>query len=117
MTPRRPSKAAVDACAKAGGGTVLLPPGKYTSGTIHLRSHVRLSIDGGAVLYASTNPAAFDKSSLLYAEDAENITIEGRGTVDGQAAYEWQTNEAALRRHRNQPNPRASQRGCKRKSG
>ena len=44
-------------------------------------------------MYASTNPAVFDKRSLLYAEDAQNITIEGRGTVDGQAAYVWQTNE------------------------
>ena len=41
-------QAAVDACAKAGGGTVVLPPGEYTSGTIHLRSHVRFYIDGGA---------------------------------------------------------------------
>ena len=30
--------------------------------------------------------AAFDKSALLYGEDLHNITIEGRGTVDGQAS-------------------------------
>src|SRR4030065_1676649 len=28
---------AVDACDEAGGGTVCLTPGEYTSGTIHLR--------------------------------------------------------------------------------
>ena len=86
-------QAAVDACAKAGGGTVVLPPGEYTSGTIHLRSHVRFYIDGGATLYASTKSADFDKRSLLYAEDAQNITIEGRGTLEGQAAYEWRANK------------------------
>jgi hypothetical protein len=90
---RQAIQRAVDVCAKAGGGTVLLPPGKYTSGTIHLRSYVRLCIDSGAVLYASTAATAFDKGALLYAEDAENITIEGRGTIDGQSAYKWQTNE------------------------
>ncbi len=84
---------AVDACAKAGGGKVYLPPGEYTSGTIHLRSHVRLYIESGATLFASQDPAVFDKSTLLYGEDLENISIEGRGTVDGQAEYEWRLND------------------------
>ena len=83
---------AVEACAKAGGGTVYVPPGEYTSGTIHLRNHVRFLIDAGATLYASTNPALYDRPALLYAEDAQNITIEGRGTVDGQSQYVWQKN-------------------------
>jgi polygalacturonase len=86
---------AVDACAAAGGGTVYFPPGEYTSGTIRLRSHVRLYLEAGAVLRASRNPADFfqgekrDRTALIYAEDAENIGIEGRGTLDGQAEYEW----------------------------
>src|SRR5579862_8626824 len=75
-------ESAVKACAKAGGGTVYLPPGEYTSGTIHLRNHLRFFIDAGATLYASTNPAQYDRPALLYAEDANNITIEGRGTVE-----------------------------------
>jgi hypothetical protein len=84
---------AVDACAHAGGGTVYLPPGEYTSGTIHLRSHVRFYVEAGATLFAAQNDAAFDKSTLLYGEDLENISIEGRGTVDGQAEYEWRLND------------------------
>ncbi len=86
-------QSAVEACAKAGGGTVYLPPGEYTSGTVHLRNHVRFFIDSGATLYASTNPAQYDRPALLYAEDANNITIEGRGTVEGQAQYYWQKND------------------------
>lgn len=31
---------AVDACAKNGGGTVLIPAGIWKSGKIHLKSHV-----------------------------------------------------------------------------
>ncbi len=84
---------AVDACAKAGGGTVYLPPGEYTSGTIHLRSHVRFFIDSGATLFAAKDPALFDAPSLLYGKDLENLTIEGRGTIDGQAQYVWRLND------------------------
>jgi hypothetical protein len=83
---------ALDAAGAAGGGTVYLPPGAYTSGTLHLRSHVRLRIDSGATLYASLDGKAFDKAALLYGENLDNITIEGRGTVDGQAEYIWQPN-------------------------
>src|SRR5436305_12602190 len=83
---------AMEAAAAAGGGTVYLPPGEYTSGTIHLRSHVRLLVDSGATLFASKNGREFDKGALLYGEDLENITVEGRGTIDGQAEYEWRLN-------------------------
>ncbi|MFN7999240.1 MAG: glycoside hydrolase family 28 protein [Bryobacteraceae bacterium] len=91
-------QAAVDACARAGGGTVLLPAGTYVSGTIVLKSHVSLQLDPGAVLRASRDlrdyplhvPAlrsytdTYTDKSLIYAEDAENIGITGRGTIDGQ---------------------------------
>ncbi|MGA3040609.1 MAG: glycosyl hydrolase family 28 protein [Bryobacteraceae bacterium] len=83
---------ALDAAGSAGGGTVYLPPGEYTSGTLHLRSHVRLLIDSGATLFASLDGKAFDKAALLYGEGVDNVTIEGRGTVDGQASYIWQDN-------------------------
>lgn len=80
---------AIDACAQAGGGIVYFPPGDYTTGTIHLRSHIRILIEGGATIYSSKDPASFDKRGLFYGEDLENITIEGRGIVEGQAEYVW----------------------------
>ena len=80
---------AVDACARAGGGMVYLPPGDYTSGTIHLRSHVRFHVEAGATLYSVKEKRAFDKDALFFGEDLVNITLEGRGTVNGEAAYEW----------------------------
>ena len=80
-------QAAIDACASAGGGVVYVPPGNYTSGTLHLRSHVCVHLEAGATLYSSKDKSAFDKHGLFYAEDAHNITLEGRGTVHGQATY------------------------------
>jgi hypothetical protein len=82
-------QAAIDACAAAGGGTVYVPPGQYTTGTLHLHSHVRFHVEAGATVYSSKDPAAFDKRALFYAEDVDNIALEGRGTIDGQAEYYW----------------------------
>lgn len=86
-------QAAIDACAAAGGGMVYFPPGAYTSATIHLRSHVRVYIEAGATVYSSKDRASFDKYALFFAEDVENITLEGRGTVHGQAEYEWRLHD------------------------
>jgi glycosyl hydrolase family 28 len=83
---------AIDACARAGGGTVYLPAGDYTSGTLHLRSHVRFYIASGATLFGAEEDSAFDTDGLLVGEDLENITIEGRGTINGQAKYDWRMN-------------------------
>src|SRR5438477_384685 len=67
---------AIDACAKSGGGVVYLPPGEYTSGTLHLRSHVRFYIEAGATLYASEADGPYETDGLLFGEDLENVTIE-----------------------------------------
>jgi hypothetical protein len=84
---------AIDSCASIGGGMVYIPPGEYLSGTLHLRSHVRLFLEAGATLASIKEKEAFDKDALLYGEDLENISIEGRGTIDGQGAYEWRLND------------------------
>jgi polygalacturonase len=87
---------AIDACGKSSGGTVYVPPGEYTSGQLHLRSGVRLYLEGGATIFASLDGRQFDpppKSALIIGEDLHDIAIEGRGTIDGQASYEWQPND------------------------
>jgi polygalacturonase len=96
--------AAIETCAKAGGGKVYLPPGRYLSGTIRLRSHVILELEAGATILGSENPEDYPSMEnpwgeldprrdwtcpLLYAVDAENITLTGRGTIDGQGAIWW----------------------------
>ena len=46
---------AIKACAAAGGGQVLFPPGRYLSGTVHLKSHVTLLLEAGATLVGTKN--------------------------------------------------------------
>src|SRR6266567_503515 len=41
---------AIEACATAGGGQVLVPPGKYLTGTVHLKSDVTLMLEAGATI-------------------------------------------------------------------
>ena len=83
---------AIDACAKSGGGEVYLPSGSYTSGTLHLRSHVSLYLDAGATLFGSKAESDFTTDALVFGEDLENISIGGRGVIDGQAEYDWRMN-------------------------
>lgn len=44
---------AIDACAESGGGAVVFPPGVYLTGTVRLRSRVRLHLAAGAVIAGS----------------------------------------------------------------
>lgn len=92
---------AIDAATKAGGGTVVFPAGKYVIGAIVLKNNVTLSLDNGAVLLGSTNlddyprhtPAyrsysdTYVSQALIYAENARNIGIVGRGTIDGRGGH------------------------------
>ncbi len=86
---------AIDTCAAAGGGMVYMPPGEYTTGGLVLRSHVRIYLESGCTLFASDDPKAYgligtpDTAAIFQGEDVENITIEGRGVVDGQHKFFW----------------------------
>ncbi len=84
---------AIDACAATGGGTVRVPPGEYTSGSLELRSHVRVLLERGATIRSAKGKAAFPKEALFYGEDLERIALEGGGTIDGRAEYEWREND------------------------
>ncbi len=90
----------IDAAAARGGGTVWFNAGTYLSGTLALKSNVTLHLMAGAVLLGSKRLADFPKrvpkkrsftdtytqTSLIYAEGAERIGIEGAGVIDGQGA-------------------------------
>ena len=87
---------AIDACGRAGGGRVYVPPGEYTSGQLHLRSGVRLYVEAGAIIYATLDSSQYDgakNAALIYGEDLRDIAIEGAGTLDGQSTYDWRPNE------------------------
>lgn len=90
---------AIDAVSAAGGGRVILSGGTFLSGPIELKSGVELYIEAGAVLLASpdikdfpnrTDARHYDTEALprkrnaafIFADEAQNITIGGRGTID-----------------------------------
>ena len=91
---------AIDAVAEQGGGTVVLQKGEYVSGTLVLRSNVRLYIEEGCRLLGSTRLEDYEEhialrrtvmdtnmgmnQSLIYAEGCDNISICGKGMIDGQ---------------------------------
>lgn len=108
---------AIDACAKAGGGTVFLPPGTYLSGSLFMKSNVTLNISAGATLLGSTNIEDYQelvpeirswtdrwlKHSLISGENLENIAITGRGKIDGQGAAFKVTTNVKPDRYQNRP--------------
>jgi polygalacturonase len=88
-------QAAIDACTNDKGGTVLVPPGEFLIGSIELKSNVTFHLAAAARLLGSTNidhykkdveDAPWGKYSLIYAIDAANLSIEGKGSIDGQGA-------------------------------
>ena len=88
----RAVQAAVDACHAKGGGTVLVPPGDYTTGTIVLKDNVTLWLEAGAVFYLSQDERDFaskGERAHVFADGARNVAIRGRGRFDGLARYEW----------------------------
>ena len=92
-------QAAIDACNKDQGGTVLVPVGTFVIGSVEMKSNVTLHISAGGKLFGSGDgkqyhavdaiPLFGDSTlgdgnvGLIYAVKADNITIEGPGTIDG----------------------------------
>ena len=63
-------QAAVDAAAQAGGGRVMVPAGRFLSGSVMLRSHVELHLCSGAVLQSSLRPEDIRPFRHADADDA-----------------------------------------------
>ena len=88
---------AIDQCSKKGGGRVIIPAGQtFKTGAIHLKSHVNLHVEEGAVLLFAFEPElypivetswegleCFNLSPCVYAFKATDIAITGKGTIDG----------------------------------
>ncbi len=95
---------AIDSAHATGGGRVVLTPGKiYLAGSVVVKSHVELHVPSGSTLLASPRfddfavvqsgvvqmdePASAHSSiptaSFIFADDAEDVSITGRGVIDG----------------------------------
>jgi polygalacturonase len=87
---------AIQACADAGGGRVVVPAGFWLTGPIIFKSNINLHLEEGAVIIFSPNIEDYLLMrtvwegfpevrcvSPLYAESVENIAITGSGIIDG----------------------------------
>ena len=95
-------KAVIEIAEKNGGGIIYFPSGKYISGSIELKSNMTLYLESGALILGSENKEDYPMitkeivegytreghAAMVYAINAENIALEGRGTIDGRG-YNW----------------------------
>jgi polygalacturonase len=109
-------RAAIQACAKAGGGRVEVPAGAFLTGPFELASHMALVLEKGAVIQASDKfsdfglpdplPAAqseidaFRKKlqPLISGSKLDDVAILGEGTIDGAGAVWWAKSDKASER-------------------
>jgi hypothetical protein len=93
-------QSAIDACHSDRGGTVLVPAGVFVIGTVELKSNVTLQIAAQGKLLGSADGKQYRAAeaipttgewtmgdgnvALIFAANAENVTVEGSGTIDGQ---------------------------------
>lgn len=91
---------ALDDCSLNGGGRVVVPAGKFLSGTLRIRSNTELYLAPGAVIIASLAQDDILQCEELFAAGEEgtwldggfflcafhekNITLSGQGMIEGQ---------------------------------
>lgn len=94
---------AINACAKAGGGKVLVPSGLWLTGAVVLKSNINLHLAEGAEICFSTDPndylpvvftrwagiECYNYSPLIYANTCTNLAITGTGRLIGQGWSWW----------------------------
>lgn len=85
---------AIDQCSERGGGQVYFPVSRtFMSGPVQLKDHVEIVMDAGSVWKANPDEKVYRLSAFgsnegegmmwIYAKDATDISITGRGTIDG----------------------------------
>ena len=93
----------MDTCSKAGGGTVLVPKGRFLTGPIHLENNVNLHLEEGSEIMFSKNlddyyplvhtsyegTELMNFSPLIYAYKKKNIAVTGKGVLNGQAGNDF----------------------------
>jgi polygalacturonase len=103
---------ALDECGNAGGGTVRFTAGTYLSNPITLRTKTTVLLEEGAKLQATSNQAAFLKSGtdwlkaqsgsdfipFIGGKKLTDVTITGKGIIDGAGENWWPAAEEARRK-------------------
>ncbi|WP_369060298.1 glycosyl hydrolase family 28 protein [Caulobacter sp. 73W] len=106
----RAIQAAIDAAATQGGGTVLLKPGVYLTGSLFVKSAVTLVIGRGATVRGLTDVSAYPMirtrvagvemdwpAALLNVYRQRGAKITGEGVVDGDGKAFWDSYYAMRR--------------------
>ncbi|GMH18379.1 hypothetical protein Nepgr_020220 [Nepenthes gracilis] len=94
--------------ARHGGAQLIVPPGKWLTGSFNLTSHFTLYLDKDAVLLASQDESEWPAlpplpsygkgrdapagrfASLIFGTNLTDVVITGaNGTIDGQGSYWW----------------------------
>jgi hypothetical protein len=100
-----PINEAIKKCSESGGGKVLIPKGKFITGTIHLLSNVNLHLENGAVLVGSLDMSHYNLMpegyyysginymGILFANDVKNVSLTGAGTIDGRGTFFMKKNK------------------------
>ncbi len=108
---------AIDDCYKNGGGRVIIPPGKFLTGTLEMKNDIELHLKKGAVLLGSPNIEHYPeketdyrfygdewvKQSLLFGYKLDNISITGHGIIDGQGSAFQVDTKIKPDRYKNRP--------------
>lgn len=94
---------AIEKANQIGGGIVIIPPGEWLTGKIHLKNNVNLHLEKGAVLLFSEDPTdylppvhttwegmeCYNYSPLIYAYESKNVAITGEGELKAKMDI-WQ---------------------------
>lgn len=85
---------AIDACSEAGGGNVVFSTNHtFISGPVELKSNINIVLEANSVWKANPDENIYKLSAFgdnrgegmmwIYAKDAKNISITGKGTIHG----------------------------------
>jgi parallel beta-helix repeat protein len=110
----------IDACAANGGGRVVFPAGKFTSGTLTLRSNINYHFNNGAMLIGSASIENYNKPEgesnimlIAYQQSSNveaglrvfidgsnvvNVSFTGHGIIEGNGSHFWDADFKALER-------------------
>lgn len=91
---------AISLCSENGGGIVLVEGGKFTSGTVFMKSNVALFITKDSAIVASHNPQDYIvntrtpdnredyiKNGLILAQNCKNVALLGPGKICGEGNF------------------------------
>lgn len=101
----RSIQSAIDKAYRSKGGVVTVPPGTYKIGTLILKDNIEFHLEPGAVLlgspdyrdytqvkqtFESRTRDLYARYFMLFAEGAKNISLTGKGIINGNGLNHFQ---------------------------